>query len=171
MNFAQTGNVEGTLPGQQSSPFQMLFDSLGTTRTPPQAAGGLGDPRSGPASGAAAKALRVAKSAIGTPYVWGGESRKGFDCSGLVQWAFGKAGISVPRTTQEQIKQGRRVQWGHFHPGDLIFSNFEGGHDASHVVIYLGHGKVIAAPHTGTNVQIENVNLFRQTFVGARRYF
>jgi cell wall-associated NlpC family hydrolase len=63
------------------------------------------------------------------------------------------------------------VKWGSFHPGDLIFSNFEGGRGASHVVIYLGNGKVIAAPHTGSNVQIENVNAFKQNFVGARRYF
>ncbi|MEP6642053.1 MAG: NlpC/P60 family protein, partial [Gaiellales bacterium] len=66
--------------------------------------------------------------------------------------------------------QGTAVQWGHFQPGDLIFSNFEGpGAGASHVVIYAGHGQVIAAPHTGGHVEYEPVDWFKSNFVGARR--
>ena len=108
---------------------------------------------------------------IGKPYVWGGESpNSGFDCSGLVQYSYRQMGIDLPRTTWDQIGQGTAVQWGHFQPGDLIFSNFEGpGAGASHVVIYAGNGQVIAAPHTGGHVEYEPVDWFKSNFVGARR--
>ena len=86
--------------------------------------------------------VHEAASFIGKPYVWGGESpNSGFDCSGLVQYSYRQMGIDLPRTTWDQIGQGTAVQWGHFQPGDLIFSNFEGpGAGASHVVIYAGNG-------------------------------
>lgn len=115
--------------------------------------------------------LQAAKQQLGTPYLWGGETAgKGFDCSGLIQYAYAKAGIAIPRTTFDQIKHGAPVKWGSFRPGDLIFSNFEGpGAGPTHVVMYIGNGKVIAAPHTGANVQIEDVSVFRNNFVGARR--
>lgn len=121
--------------------------------------------------GKLSQVIQAARSQVGTPYLWGGETAgKGFDCSGLIQYAYAKAGIALPRTTFDQIKHGSPVKWGQFRPGDLIFSNFEGpGAGASHVVMYIGNGKVIAAPHTGTNVQIEDVSLFRNNFVGARR--
>lgn len=124
----------------------------------------------GRTSGAATGAILAAKSAIGRPYVWGGESKAGgFDCSGLIQWAYRKAGVNLPRTTYDQIKVGHKVAWGQFKPGDLIFSDFEGTGNPTHVVMYIGGGKVVAAPHTGSRVQIQNVNVFRQYFQGARR--
>lgn len=124
----------------------------------------------GRTSGAATSAILAAKSAIGRPYVWGGESKAGgFDCSGLIQWAYRKAGVSIGRTTYDQIKAGHKVAWGSFRPGDLIFSDFEGTGKPTHEVMYIGHGKVIAAPHTGTNVQVQNVQIFRNNFIGARR--
>lgn len=113
--------------------------------------------------------LSAAKKQIGVPYVWGGTSSKGFDCSGLVQYAYAKAGIALPRTTYQQIHSGSPVKWGAFRPGDLIFSDFEGTGKPTHVVMYIGNGKVIAAPHTGDHVRIENVNLFKSNFIGARR--
>ena len=108
---------------------------------------------------------------LGKPYVWGGESpNSGFDCSGLVQYSYRQLGVDLPRTTWDQIKVGSPVEWGHFQPGDLIFSNFEGpGAGASHVVIYAGNGQVIAAPHTGGHVEYEPVSWFKDYFVGARR--
>jgi cell wall-associated NlpC family hydrolase len=118
----------------------------------------------------AESAVTAAKRMIGTPYVWGAETpRVGFDCSGLVQWAYHQAGHPIDRTTWEQIKQGTPVHWGQFKPGDLIFSNFEGGSDPTHVVMYIGHGKVVAAPHTGADVQIQPVSWFKDYYVGARR--
>lgn len=117
------------------------------------------------------KIIRAAMSQKGVPYQWGGEKAgSGFDCSGLIQYAYAKAGISLPRTTYDQINHGKKVGWGNFKPGDLIFSNFEGaGAGASHVVMYIGNGKVIAAPHTGASVGVEDVNVFKPYFVGARR--
>ncbi len=116
------------------------------------------------------KVLKAAHSQLGVPYLWGGTTPgKGLDCSGLVQYAYAKAGISIPRTTYEQFKKGTPVKWGKFRPGDLIFSDFEGTGSPSHVVMYIGNGKVIAAPHTGANVQIEDVSVFRNYFKGARR--
>ena len=107
----------------------------------------------------------VAGTQIGKPYVFGsGPDTSSFDCSDLIQWAYGQLGIHLPRTTWEQIKVGQPVQWGAFKPGDLIFSN--GG---EHVVMYVGNGKVIAAPHTGTVVQYQPISKFKSSFVGARR--
>jgi cell wall-associated NlpC family hydrolase len=118
----------------------------------------------------ALSAVTAAMRMIHTPYVWGAETpRVGFDCSGLVQWAYHQAGHPIGRTTWDQIKDGKPVQWGEFKPGDLIFSNFEGGSDPTHVVMYIGNGKVIAAPHTGASVEVEPVSWFKDYYVGARR--
>ncbi len=114
--------------------------------------------------------VHIASKYIGTPYVWGGASPGGFDCSGLVQYCYKQIGVHLDRTTWDQVKEGHAVQWGHFQPGDLIFSNFEGpGAGATHVVIYAGHGQVIAAPHTGGHVEYESVDVFKPYFMGARR--
>jgi cell wall-associated NlpC family hydrolase len=114
--------------------------------------------------------VHIASKYIGTPYVWGGSSPGGFDCSGLVQYCYKQIGVHLDRTTWDQVKEGHAVQWGHFQPGDLIFSNFEGpGAGATHVVIYAGHGQVIAAPHTGGHVEYESVDVFKPYFMGARR--
>jgi cell wall-associated NlpC family hydrolase len=114
--------------------------------------------------------VHIASKYIGTPYVWGGESPSGFDCSGLVQYCFKQIGVNLERTTWDQVKEGHAVPWGQFKPGDLIFSNFEGpGAGATHVVIYAGHGQVIAAPHTGGHVEYESVDVFKPYFMGARR--
>src|SRR6185437_5812020 len=114
--------------------------------------------------------VHIASKYIGTPYVWGGAAPGGFDCSGLVQYCYKQIGIHLDRTTWDQVKEGHAVQWGHFQPGDLIFSNFEGpGAGATHVVMYAGHGQVIAAPHTGGHVEYESVDVFKPYFMGARR--
>jgi hypothetical protein len=115
-------------------------------------------------------AIAAAKRMLGTEYVWGGDTpSQGFDCSGLVDWAYGQAGVHLGRTTYQQVTEGHRVEWGHFQPGDLIFSNWVGGTDAEHVVMYIGHGKVIEAPHTGAQVHITDVSVFKSHFVAARR--
>ena len=99
--------------------------------------------------------LEAAQSQLGKPYVFGsGPSTASFDCSDLVQWAYGQIGVRLPRTTFEQIHAGRSVKWNDLQPGDLIFPT---GH---HVVMYVGHGKVIAAPHTGEVVQYQPVTDF-----------
>lgn len=111
------------------------------------------------------KALAVAHDQVGKPYVYGsGPDTSSFDCSDLIQYAYKQVGINLPRTTYDQIKMGTSVPWGKFQPGDLIFS-----HNGGHVVMYVGNGKVIAAPHTGTVVQYQPVSRFKNSFVDARR--
>ena len=105
---------------------------------------------------AAATAVQDALSQIGVPYTWGGESPgKDFDCSGLVQWAYGKAGISLPRVAADQATAGVAVTAADAQAGDLVFF----GSPVHHVGIYLGEGKMIDAPHTGADVRIEPVDL------------
>jgi cell wall-associated NlpC family hydrolase len=118
-------------------------------------------------AGAAGGVLAFAKTQLGQPYVWGGESRKegGFDCSGLIQAAYASIGINIPRVTFDQMKGGKKVAWANLRPGDLVFAN--GG---NHVVLYVGNGQVIAAPHTGAKVRYQPLNDFKSSFTTARRY-
>lgn len=115
--------------------------------------------------------LGQASEYLGTPYAWGGESPTGFDCSGLAQYVYAKAGVQIPRTTYDQFKTGLSVPKGQLQPGDLVFfkgSDSKGGLPG-HVGIYVGGGKMIQAPHTGTVVQVSSVASF-PGYVGARRY-
>ena len=104
-------------------------------------------------SSVAQQAISAARAQLGVPYVWGGTSPDGFDCSGLTQWAFEKAGIELPRTSRAQATEGQEVSQGEMQPGDLIFFNSP----VSHVGIYIGGGKMIEAPQTGSDVKISNV--------------
>lgn len=102
--------------------------------------------------------IRAAESKIGMPYVWGGESDRegGYDCSGLVQYAFAKAGIRMPRTADIQAFTGWRLPYSQAQPGDLItWRNDPTFSGVSHIAIYLGKNKMVVAPHTGTDVQIQ----------------
>jgi len=95
----------------------------------------------------AAGAVREALTQLGVPYVWGGETAgKGFDCSGLTQWAYGKEGINLPHDAAAQ-NIGQRVAESNLAPGDLAVWD-------GHVAMYLGNGKMIEAPHTGDVVHI-----------------
>ncbi|MDN3352579.1 C40 family peptidase [Actinomadura sp. DC4] len=115
-------------------------------------------------------AIRAAESKIGMPYVWGGESdaEGGYDCSGLVQWAFAKAGIRMPRTADIQAFTGWRLPYSQAQPGDLLtWKNDPTFNGVSHIAIYLGNNKMVVAPHTGTDVQIQTV--YMRNFWGAIR--
>ena len=87
------------------------------------------------------------------PYRWGGSSPSGFDCSGLVYFVYGRLGVSLPRVTYSQWNAGRHVLRSELAPGDLVF--FYG---QSHVGIYIGGGRFIHAPHTGTSVRIDSLS-------------
>jgi peptidoglycan DL-endopeptidase CwlO len=107
-----------------------------------------------------ADAVAEADKFLGTPYVWGGSSPGGFDCSGLVQYVYGQLGVNLPRTSQEQATVGTAVSGlAAAQPGDLIFFAGSDGTASSpgHVGIYVGNGQMLDAPYTGTNVQIEAV--------------
>ena len=120
-------------------------------------------------SDAAAVATRAAMSQLGTPYLWGGESPGGFDCSGLVQWAYAHAGVALPRVAQDQYDAGPAVTAGDaLLPGDLVFFG-AGPADVEHVGIYLGDGRLVDAPHTGAEVRVDVLASFTPAFVGATR--
>ncbi|WP_424212214.1 NlpC/P60 family protein [Streptomyces sp. BI20] len=114
-------------------------------------------------SSRAARAVSYARGAIGKPYVWGATGPSGYDCSGLTQAAWRAAGVSLPRTTYTQINAGRRVSRDRLAPGDLVF--FYSG--VSHVGIYIGDGKMIHAPRSGSTVRVAPVD--SMPFAGAAR--
>ena len=109
--------------------------------------------------------LRAAYSVIGTPYVFGGTTPYGFDCSGFTQYAFGRAGIYIPRTADSQLYYGRRISMNQLRPGDLIFfTTYEAG--ASHCGIYVGNGNFI---HAGSSTGVTVASAFTG-YWGARYY-
>ena len=112
-----------------------------------------------------------AKTCMGVPYVRGGQSMKGFDCSGLVYYVLKNLGYSPNRTAATQYKMGTYVSKSNLQPGDLVF--FAGTYKAgiSHVGIYMGDGKFIHAPHSGDVVKISDLNssYYKSHYYGARR--
>ncbi|NUP42792.1 MAG: C40 family peptidase [Streptomyces sp.] len=106
----------------------------------------------------AVKALRVAASKQGSPYQWGATGPSRFDCSGLTQYAFRKAGTSLPRTAAAQYRSTRHIGAAARRAGDLVF--FHSGSSASsvyHVGIYAGAGRIWHAPKTGARVRLERI--------------
>jgi cell wall-associated NlpC family hydrolase len=119
-------------------------------------------------------AVQAAVSQLGVPYVFGGEEPGvGFDCSGLVQWAWGQAGVSIPRTTETQWPDLPHVSLNALEPGDLLFYyNLDGDDQVDHVVMYTGSGPygtdtVIQAPYTGSTVSYAPI--FTEGLIGAGR--
>ncbi|MFD3502178.1 NlpC/P60 family protein [Streptomyces sp. NPDC058676] len=108
-----------------------------------------------PPSTRAAAAIAAARSALGKPYVWGANGPSGFDCSGLMQWSYAQAGVSLPRTSQGQRYAGRQVPLSQAQPGDLVTYRS----DASHVAMYMGNGQVIHAPYPGAPVRYDPVGM------------
>lgn len=104
-------------------------------------------------AGAAQQAISAARAQLGVPYVWGGTTPAGFDCSGLIRFAYEKAGVDLPRTSRAQAQEGQEVSVDAMQPGDLIFFN----EPVSHAGIYMGGGKMIEAPRTGSDVKISEV--------------
>lgn len=115
----------------------------------------------------------TARDQVGEDYHYGGaDPHEGFDCSGLVFYSYGKAGIKVPRSAASQHAAGHAITFEHARPADLLFYNF---HDRKkgdlHVVLYLGKGKGVHAPVSGGEVEVIDVTdkAWRQRFIGARR--
>jgi cell wall-associated NlpC family hydrolase len=152
------GGATTTVPGHGGSPTTTTPGSPPTTGDdPPLPVVPLPIPPGTPPPvlPAAAKAITIARQYIGTKYQWGGDSPKtGFDCSGLVQYSFGQAGVSLPRVADEQAAATWHVTYANAQPGDLVFYDSP---DVGHVGIYLGGGMMLDAPHTGAFVRIEQI--------------
>jgi peptidoglycan DL-endopeptidase CwlO len=103
-----------------------------------------------PTSGRAAIAVRTALAQIGDPYVYGAAGPDTFDCSGLTMYAWAAAGVSLPHNAAMQASMGTPVSLSALQPGDLVFYYSP----ISHVGMYIGHGQIVHAPHTGSSVQI-----------------
>ena len=107
----------------------------------------------------------IAMQYLGTPYVYGGASPSGFDCSGFVMYVFAQIGVSLPHNAAAQYGYGMPVSRDQLQPGDLVFFNGL-GHDG----IYIGGGQFIHSPHTGDVVKISSISgWYSSTWVGARR--
>ena len=110
------------------------------------------------------RAVAYAKRFLGVPYVWGGSSPSGFDCSGLVRYVYERFGVDLPHSSYADFNLGRGVSRWALKPGDLVFFNGLG-----HVGLYIGHGRFIHAPYTGTSVQISTIDSGWGGYDGARR--
>jgi len=144
-------------PAAAANPIPLL-------RTPAAVRKHLRSKREVPALGE--RVVGYAKHLIGVPYVWGGSSpRTGFDCSGFVRYVYGHFGVSLAHSSFADFWRGRQVGRWAMKPGDLVFFDGEG-----HVGIYVGHGRFIHAPHTGTVVRISTMSgWYASRFDGARR--
>jgi hypothetical protein len=114
----------------------------------------------------------LAQQYLGVQYVWGGATPSGFDCSGLVQYVYGKSGVQLPRTTYNQITVGQSVQPDKLRPGDLVFFDTDRSRKGpDHVGIYLGGGKFIHAPAPGQGVKISSLadSYYMDRWMGGRR--
>ena len=133
----------------------------------------LGQDFDGPVHPNANPVVAMAQQFLGTPYLFGGaDPRKGFDCSGFVQYLYAQAGVSLGRTTNDQVKQGSRVdKVADLLPGDVVFFS-RGGGDMHHEGLYIGGGQFIHAPHTGDVVKISSLNddYYAAQFAGGRRF-
>ncbi|GLW68835.1 hypothetical protein Kpho02_11340 [Kitasatospora phosalacinea] len=128
--------------------------------------GDRGAPQSGqsaqsaqPAAGGVEAAVSYALAQLGKPYVWGGNGPNGFDCSGLVQQAFRRAGIATPRVADDQYRAATPISSGQLQRGDLVFWSSNGRVSGiHHVAIYLGDGTYVEAPRPGKDVRVSRLN-------------
>lgn len=149
------GTAAGALVGGAIGAGIGIFGGAGESNA--SAAAGTGNSKSAAtgtqgAGKTAAAVIQVAMKYLGVKYVWGGNTPKGFDCSGLIQYSFKQIGVSLPRIASQQQKAGKPVKLGQERAGDLLFN----GNPAHHVVMCIGNGKVIEAPHTNSVVRVRS---------------
>lgn len=143
----KTSAQDEAASGSQAASRSESSDSEGSGRSQSEAAPTRSQSRDLPPSAAGSRIVAIASQYLGVPYVYGGSSPSGFDCSGLVQYVFKQAGISLPRTSWAQGASGTRVSAAEARPGDLVYY----GH---HVGIYAGNGMMIHAPKPGDVVSL-----------------
>jgi cell wall-associated NlpC family hydrolase len=166
--FSQQSGLMGRLIQSMPKPMQAKFaPQISATADPGVVEGTVtANVASGNPSPLGTSATQLAQQFLGVKYVWGGENPSGFDCSGLLQYTYGKLGVKIPRTSQEQWKAGQDVGRNP-QPGDAVF--FGTPDNVHHVGMYLGNGKFIQAPKTGDVVKISNLG-DRKDWLGSRRY-
>jgi cell wall-associated NlpC family hydrolase len=115
------------------------------------------------------QAAIVALGQVGVPYRYGGANSRGFDCSGLVQYAWSHAGARIPRTTGAQWRELMPVQDRELKPGDVLFFRIDGS--ISHVGLYVGEGRFVHAPATGREVAVASLSsdFYRRSFIRGGR--
>ena len=123
-----------------------------------------------PADPVRAQVIFTAMQMVGVPYRWGGATPEGFDCSGLVQYAYSNAGLRLPRTAAEQMDAVKPLTLENAEAGDLLFFR-DGSHHTSHVAIYLGQGRFVHAPSKGRQVSLDSFGnaYWRMRFARAGR--
>ncbi|MFI5048317.1 MAG: NlpC/P60 family protein [Gaiellales bacterium] len=157
---AQQQQAQAASSGSSSS---SSSSSSGSTGTSGSGGGSWSPPPAGPLG---SQAVAIAQRYLGVPYVWGGASPSGFDCSGLTMYVYAQLGIGLGHYTGSQYNAGPHVSMSQLAPGDLVF--FYAGHD--HVGIYMGGGLFIHAPHTGDVVKISSLSgYYAANFSGAVR--
>jgi cell wall-associated NlpC family hydrolase len=115
--------------------------------------------------------VETAVDAIGTPYVWGGTNANGFDCSGLIQFAYAQHGVSLPRVSRDQIRAGRNVvpRIEALLPGDILGFTRSTDRTVSHVGLYVGDGRFIHSSSSGVRLSNLTDPYWREHVVAARR--
>ena len=127
----------------------------------PTSAPTIGYPASTTMSVSSARLLNAADDYVGVPYVWGGTTPKGFDCSGFTQYVFGRQGVRLPRTSREQAQVGIALpaEWRAVAPGDLVM--FSDGGTINHVAIYAGRNRIIHSTSSGGGVRYDDLSTSR----------
>ena len=147
-------------PPRRRRPQQVQTTAVGATASTPEGAAVV------PASGYSSQVVSIAMSYIGVPYVWGGSTPSGFDCSGLVMYSFAQLGISLPHSSYAMWNYGTPVPYDQLQPGDMVF--FDG---LGHVGLYIGGGEFVDAPYTGAYVRVDSLTTgwAAANYDGARR--
>jgi len=119
------------------------------------AAEAVSNVKSAPVSSGSSAAIDIAKRYIGTPYVFGGTSPSGFDCSGFVQYVYNQLGVSLPRTAAAQAQSGTRISASEARPGDIV--SFTGSGGVYHNGLYVGDGMMIDSPRSGKSIDVRSI--------------
>jgi peptidoglycan DL-endopeptidase CwlO len=152
----ELGQKKKEVQGKLAKAQALLNTLTPAARTAYEDAGSLSNPNLGnqpAASQRAAEALAAGAEKLGDPYVYGATGPNSFDCSGFTQWAYAQAGVSLPRTSEEQESVGPHLSLSELRPGDLVIM-----YGGEHVGLYAGNGIVLHAPHTGSYVKYEKLS-------------